>query len=120
MKILIAEDEAISRKVLKTMLMECDYEVVVTCNGAEAWQVLQASDAPRLAVLDWMMSETRNIKVIAMTSFAMAGDREKILRAGFDGYISKPIDTRKLPEIVKRYLEKVKSEKPEEINETRD
>jgi CheY-like chemotaxis protein len=47
---------------------------------------------------------TKNIKVIALTSFAMSSDREKMLSTGFDDYIAKPMDTRALPEIVKKYL----------------
>lgn len=49
--------------------------------------------------------ETKNIKVIALTSFAMKGDRDKIMSAGFDDYIAKPIRTRELPETVKRILD---------------
>ena len=48
--------------------------------------------------------ELHAMKVIAVTSFAMKGDREAALKAGFDEYLAKPIDTRKLPEIIKRVL----------------
>jgi two-component system cell cycle response regulator DivK len=50
-------------------------------------------------------SETRHIKVIALTSFAMVGDKEKMLQSGFDDYISKPIDTRQLPKIIKKIFD---------------
>jgi len=48
--------------------------------------------------------ETRSIKILAVTSFAMKGDRERILAAGADEYIAKPINTRELPRIVKKML----------------
>lgn len=61
-------------------------------NGYSAIEILKADP------------ETKHLKIIAVTSFAMIGDREKILEAGDDDYISKPLNTRKLPEIVKRIL----------------
>ena len=57
MRVLIAEDDRINRRLLEVSLSEWGYEVVVTQNGAEAWQVLQREDAPSLAILDWMMPE---------------------------------------------------------------
>jgi len=45
------------------------------------------------------------LKIIVLTSFAMRGDQEKFLAAGFDDYLSKPINTRELPNLVKRWLE---------------
>ena len=48
--------------------------------------------------------ETRDIKIVGITSFAMKGDRERILQAGCDEYVAKPINTRELPKLVKRLL----------------
>ena len=48
---------------------------------------------------------TSGLKIIALTSFAMRGDKEKFMKAGFDGYLSKPINTRELPGLVKQWLE---------------
>ena len=48
---------------------------------------------------------TSGLKIIALTSFAMRGDQEKFMKAGFDGYLSKPINTRELPGLVKQWLE---------------
>jgi len=48
--------------------------------------------------------ELKKIKAIAVTSFAMKGDREKALQAGFDEYVTKPIDTRTFPELVRQVL----------------
>jgi two-component system cell cycle response regulator DivK len=49
--------------------------------------------------------QTSGVKIIALTSFAMRGDQETFMAAGFDGYLSKPIDTRELPLLVKGLLE---------------
>jgi len=54
-EILIAEDDATTRMTLKAILNKFGYKVVETCNGNEAWQVLQREDAPRLAIVDWIM-----------------------------------------------------------------
>jgi CheY-like chemotaxis protein len=48
--------------------------------------------------------DTKNIKMIAVTSFAMLGDKERIMEAGFDHYIAKPINTRELPALIKEIL----------------
>lgn len=48
---------------------------------------------------------TNGLKIIALTSFAMSGDKEKFMAAGFSGYLSKPINTRELPGMVKGWLD---------------
>ena len=55
MRILIADDDAVSRRVLARFLRQWDYDVVEATDGARAWECLQEPDAPRLAILDWMM-----------------------------------------------------------------
>ena len=50
----------------------------------------------------------RDVVIVALTSYAMKGDEEKALAAGCDGYIAKPIDTRRLPSLVKEFLERPK------------
>ena len=55
MRILIAEDDATSRMILKSILITWGYEVVETRDGDEAWQALEEEDAPRLVILDRMM-----------------------------------------------------------------
>ncbi|MCL4476616.1 MAG: response regulator [Nitrospirae bacterium] len=118
-RILVVEDNERNRILLRDVLRYYGYEAIEADNGAEG--VKKAREhLPDLIFLDIQMPvmdgfaalkimknipETRNIKVIALTSFAMIGDKERILGAGFDDYISKPIDTRKLPLIVKQYLE---------------
>src|ERR1700732_4605540 len=54
-KILIAEDDPVSRHMLKAFLVKWDYQVVAAADGLEALAILEAEEAPSLAVLDWMM-----------------------------------------------------------------
>ena len=55
MKILVAEDNHFYRRMLEATLTEWGYKVLATDDGLAAWQILQQKDAPRLAILDWMM-----------------------------------------------------------------
>jgi len=55
MRVLIADDSIVSRHLLEGTLRKWNYEVLVACDGAEAWSILEQPDAPALAVLDWMM-----------------------------------------------------------------
>ena len=55
MKILIAEDDPVARCILETTLRKSGYEVLAVLDGKAAWQALQQPEAPRLAILDWMM-----------------------------------------------------------------
>ena len=116
--VLVVEDNEKNRILIRDVLLYYGYEVIEAGNGAEGVK-LAKERLPDIILLDIQMPimdgfkalkilkdmpETRNIKVIALTSFAMAGDREKILRAGFDDYLSKPVDTRKLPLTLKQHL----------------
>ena len=110
-KILIAEDDPVSATLLKTLLTQWGYEVVVTENGDEALSVLTASDGPSLAILDWIMpgltgldvcrgvrhsALTRPVYLILLTRM---GSRENIvegLEAGADDYLAKPFDAAEL------------------------
>ena len=111
MKILIAEDDITSRALLKHMLAEWGYEVVVTKDGNEAWEALQAEDAPKLAILDWIMPGPDGVEVchkvrqldvsnptyiILLTSRGNKRDIVAGLEAGADDYISKPYETDEL------------------------
>lgn len=118
MKILIVEDNEKNRTLVKDVLEYHGYEVIEAGDGLEGIKISK-EHKPDLILMDIQMPamsgydaikifknnpETKDIKIIALTSFAMKGDREKILEAGADEYISKPIDTRSLPEIVKNIL----------------
>ena len=111
MKILIAEDDMISRSLLETTLVRWGYEVVVTCDGTAAWEVLQSADAPPLAILDWMMPGMDGIEVCRRVRRAATrtppylilltakGRREDIvmgLRSGADDYVTKPFNREEL------------------------
>jgi CheY-like chemotaxis protein len=54
-KILVADDDPINRRLLQTSLARWNYEVILARDGQEAWNILQREDAPKLAILDWMM-----------------------------------------------------------------
>jgi DNA-binding response OmpR family regulator len=107
MRILIAEDDSISRRVLEAMLVKWGHEVVVTCDGDQAWQALERDDAPPMAILDWMMpgvdghevcrrirafSITTPVYVIMLTAKSQKEDIVAGLDAGADDYITKPFD----------------------------
>lgn len=116
--ILIVEDNKNNRSLFQDILTFHGYEVAVACDGQEG--VDRAKELmPDLILMDIQMPcmdgmtagtilrenpLTSGLKIIALTSFAMSGDMEKFLAAGFDGYLSKPIDTRKLPDLVKGWL----------------
>ena len=111
MQILIAEDDFTSRNMLTLFLKKHGHEVVVTENGAEAWEVMQRPDAPKLAILDWMMPEIDGIDVcrrvrtqetnhppyiIMLTAKADKVDISTGLDAGADDYLAKPFDFNEL------------------------
>lgn len=110
-KILVAEDDRISRRMLESLLTEWGYDVVTACDGVEAWQILQIKDAPRLAIIDWLMPNMDGLDVCrqarALSSqnplylilLTIKTNREDIvtgLRAGADDYITKPFDLAEL------------------------
>lgn len=111
MKILIAEDDPVSATLLKTLLGQWEYDVVVTENGDEALSALTAPDGPSLAILDWMMPGLsgpdicRNVRKSALKRpvylilLTRLGKRDNIvegLEAGADDYLAKPFDAAEL------------------------
>jgi DNA-binding response OmpR family regulator len=105
MKILIADDDPISRLVLTTHLISWGHEVAVAVNGLEAWDELQKADAPRLAILDWMMPAMEGPEVcrrlrrlttditpyvILLTARQGVAEVVKGIVAGADDYLTKP------------------------------
>ena len=111
MRVLIAEDDAVSRCLLEATLAKWGYEVIVTTDGLQALEVLSSPDAPSLAILDWMMPGLDGAQV-CLKARALAGERllymilltakgrkEDIvegLTAGADDYVVKPFDRAEL------------------------
>lgn len=119
-KILIVEDNEINMKLIKAILKTKGYILVEAKDGEEALQAV-VRERPDLILMDIQipkidgleatrrirkMEELGNTLIIALTAHAMEGDREKILDAGCDGYIAKPIDTRTFPLEVEAILAK--------------
>jgi len=117
-KILIADDKATSRELLRTVLERQGYAVTEAADGEEALQKALA-EPPDLILLDLQMPlrsgyevlvELRKdprhaeVPIIAITASAMQGDREKALAAGFTGYMAKPVALVHLREEVRRLL----------------
>ena len=111
MRILIAEDDPISLVLLQALLNQWGYEVIVTHDGNEAWQVLQADMAPRLAILDWEMPgmdgpalchQVRERQgspytyIILLTARTKREDLIAGMEAGADDYVTKPFDAHEL------------------------
>jgi phosphoserine phosphatase RsbU/P len=106
-RVLIAEDDAVSRHLLEATLRKWGYEVIVAADGLEALEVLRRPDAPSLAILDWMMpgmdgaevclkardlSPGRLLYIILLTAKGRKEDVVEGLTAGADDYIIKPFD----------------------------
>ena len=120
-KILVVEDNEQNRILMRQILTYHGYDVLEATDGLTGLEMAHAH-MPALILLDIQMPvmngfavirelrnnpELRKIKAIAVTSFAMKGDREKALQAGFDEYVTKPIDTREFPELVKQVLSRM-------------
>src|SRR5262249_46473737 len=114
MKILVAEDDFPSRELLTEILTAWGYEVLQAANGFEALGQL-AHGLPDLGLLDIQMplldgfgvirqircdERYRSLRVIALTAYAMREDRERATRAGFDAYLSKPVEIEALRALI--------------------
>jgi two-component system cell cycle response regulator DivK len=117
--ILIVEDNEKNLKLVRDVLQFKGYRTLEARTAAEGL-VLAASHQPALILLDIQLpdldgvtvlgrlrasAEAAAARVIALTAFAMKQDRERFLAAGFDGYISKPINVREFPEQIRQYCE---------------
>jgi CheY-like chemotaxis protein len=117
LRILVAEDNHLNQKMLLEMLRKMGYRADAVADGREVLQALERQPYD-LIFMDIRMPEmdgitaTREIckrwpnacpKIIAITAYALAGDKEKCLNAGMDGYIAKPVQMDELAEVLKRY-----------------
>ena len=111
MRVLAAEDNPVFQSMLKTMLTKWGYQAVIARSGTEAWRVLESEDAPRLAVLDWMMpgmdgleicrrirSANREpyIYILLLTARTESQDLIEGMDAGADDYLTKPFNAHEL------------------------
>jgi two-component system cell cycle response regulator len=111
MRILVAEDDEISRRVLEGFLKRWGYDLLITENGLEAWQALSEEDAPQLAILDWMMPVMDGVEVcrrvreraaehytyiLLLTAKGQKQDVVEGINAGADDYLTKPFDADEL------------------------
>ena len=116
--ILIVEDEPKNMKLLRDLLQRFGYEILEAPDGEQGVKIT-GEKIPDLILMDIMMpkmdgleatriikadNKTKHIPVIALTSYAMKGDREKTLEAGCDGYIAKPIDIQEVLKTIEHFL----------------
>ena len=107
MKVLIAEDDSVSRRMLEALLKKWGFETVACADGLTAVQSLQGAAAPSLAILDWLMPGMDGIEIcrqlravprsaplylLLVTSKTEKGDLVAGLQAGADDYVAKPFD----------------------------
>src|SRR5262245_61648287 len=111
MRILVADDDLVSRRLLESALANWGYEVVPCSDGDQAWRVLQSEDSPRLAILDWKMpgmegpeicrrirerTDSPYTYLIFLTARAEKQDVIDGLEVGADDYVTKPFDAQAL------------------------
>jgi two-component system cell cycle response regulator DivK len=116
--ILIVEDEPKNLKLLRDLLQRFGYEILEALDGEQGVK-LAGERMPDLILMDIMMpkmdgleatriikanTKTKHIPIIALTSYAMKGDREKTIEAGCDGYLAKPIDIKEVLKTIETYL----------------
>ena len=119
-KILIVDDNAINLKLVAYLMKANGYTVQTALDAESAIEAIRANH-PDVILMDIQLPgidgleltrrlkadpKTRDIVIVAVTAYAMKGDQAKALAAGCDDYITKPIDTRTLPETIAKHLAK--------------
>jgi two-component system, cell cycle response regulator DivK len=117
-RILVVEDTEDNRQIIRDLLTSFDYELLEAVDGAEGVAMAQ-SERPDLILMDiqlpgmdgWELTRrlkrntaTSHIPVIALTAYGTKGDEDRARDAGCIAFIAKPVSTRELPGIVRRYL----------------
>lgn len=117
-RVLVAEDNAVNRELIRELLELRGFEVTEACDGQEALEMMEAT-LPDILLLDLGMPKLdgfgvikkvrenphlAGLPVLAVTAYAMRGDRERVLDAGFDGYLSKPINAADLAKAMESLL----------------
>ncbi len=118
--VLIVDDTPVNLKLVRVLLSRQGFDVRTASTAEEALEMAQTF-RPQLVLADIQLPgmdglemtrrlkaapETRDTVVLALTAFAMKGDEQKAFEAGCDGYITKPIDTRTFPDLIRKYLAK--------------
>jgi len=118
-KLLIIDDNQDSRELVIKILRNRDYQIIEAVDGEDGLEKANA-EQPDIILLDISLpkmggydvaknlrlrEEFKHTTIIALTAHAMKGDEEKALQAGFNGYISKPINVRELPGQIEKYVE---------------
>ena len=118
-RVLVVEDNEKNMKLFRDILQATGYSPLEATSGEQALAVA-AEQAPALVLMDIQLPDidgtealerlrederTARIPVLALTAQAMQGDRERFLEAGFDGYLSKPVDVAELVATVRRYCD---------------
>ena len=116
--VLVVEDNALNLKLIRDVLEHAGFTVLVATSGEEGVD-LATRGGLDLVLMDLQLPGIdgteamrrirahpggRDLPVVAVTAFAMRADREQVSSAGFDGYIEKPLSTRALPDMVRRYV----------------
>jgi len=111
MSVLVAEDNPVFQSMLRSMLTKWGYDARIVPNGLEAWDAMQAADAPRLVVLDWMMPYMDGVEVcrrirtaarepyvyvLLLTARTESQDLVEGMEAGADDYLTKPFNAQEL------------------------
>ena len=118
-RILVVEDNELNMKLLRDVLVATGYRTLEATTGTEAVE-LAAAHEPDLVLMDIQLPDidgvqalhrlraddrTAGIPVLAVTAQAMQGDRQLFLAAGFDGYVSKPVNVRELIGTVREHCD---------------
>jgi two-component system cell cycle response regulator DivK len=118
-RILVVEDNEMNMKLLRDVLLATGYRTLEATTGSEAFE-LASGHTPDLVLMDIQLPDldgvqalrrlraderTAAIPVLAVTAQAMQGDRERFLAAGFDGYVSKPVNVRELIGTVRQHCD---------------
>ena len=111
MRVLVADDDAVHRRVVEAALAGWGYKVLTCSDGSEAWQLLSGEDPPELALLDWLMPGVDGLElcrrvrgssnplasyIILLTVRGGGDDVVSGLEAGADDYLTKPFDREQL------------------------
>ncbi|MCF6157683.1 MAG: response regulator [wastewater metagenome] len=119
--VMVVEDNEKNRKLMRVILKANGYNVIEATTGEEALNLLK-DQKPDIILMDIQLpgidgitlvkhikadATTNDIPIVAVTAYAMKGDEQKILDAGCNAYISKPINTQELPRIVEKYIKKL-------------